>query len=180
MPSNDTIAQAMTTDGKAKCPSDTSFASSTTETQFTKGGTLLALYLPGSDKVKNKPIRIKAWGRVTGNTTTNFTAQVYSGTSTTIGSNTSIATTGAKAVNSTKGSWMLVIEGVWDADSKMLMGNMYGHVAGTTVAQAIISSVATPNKDTTTEGLGLTVTGAFSASDAGNKAYLDGFELNPD
>jgi len=179
MPNNSTIAQAMTTTGKF-LPSDKLGASSTSETQFTSGSSLLILPLPGSNKIANKPIRIEAWGRVKGNTTTNFTAQIYSGSSTTIGSNTSIATTGAKAVNSTSGSFRLVVEGIWDSVSNNFMGVFYGHVAGTAVAQVITSSVAVPASAPTTEGLGLTATFTFSASDAGNYAYLDGFEISAD
>lgn len=175
MPNSNTIAQAKIAGGYGA--SDTLGASSTSETQFTKGSKLIVLAVPGAE-VGNMPIRIKMWGRVTGGTTTNFTASVYNGKETTIGSNTSIATTGAKAVNSTSGSFLLKIEGVWDSTSKMLMGNMTGHVAGTTVAQAIISSVATPNATPADNTIYLSSTLTFSGSHASNAAVLDGFEVD--
>lgn len=175
MPNSETIAQAMTSKG-GFMPSDNTFATNA-ETQFTKSGNILALALPGSNKIKNVPIRIKAWGRVNGGTTTNFTAQIYSGSSTTIGSNTAIATSGAIAVNNTSGNWMLEVKGIWDGDSNRIAGKLDGWVNATSVAAAIATSVTQPAAAPSTEGLGLSVTGTFSVTNATNTAYLDGFEI---
>ncbi len=50
-------------------------------------------------------IRVTAGGRVTGGTTTNWTAQLQFGTSTTVASNTDIESGAAVAVNSVSGLW---------------------------------------------------------------------------
>jgi hypothetical protein len=176
MPNANTAVQAITA-ANGRLPSDALGASSTAEFQFSKSSSRYVLTLPGSSKCINRPIRIKAWGRVTGGTTTNFTVKLYSGSSATIGSNTSIATSGAIAVNSVSGNFWLEAEGVWDSTSDKFQGLFRGHINGTAVAAAILSSVTQPGADPSTEGNGLTVTGTFSASNASNAAILDGFEV---
>lgn len=179
MPNNNTVAQAILANGKpAAFPSDSLGASSTTEAQFSQSSSRYILYLPGSLKASRRPIKIRAWGRVTGGTTTNFTAQIYMGSSATIGSNTSIATSGARAVNAVSGNWLLECRGIWDDTSDKFQGVFRGHVNGVAVTDTILSSVTTPAVDPSTEGQGLTVTGTFSANNAGNTALLDGFEVN--
>lgn len=180
MPNNNTIAQAKVAGGGL--PSDSLGASSTSEFAFSKtvveGGTStsrnLSIAVPGAEKLKNKPIRIRAWGRVTGGTTTNFTVKIYSGT---VAAGTSLATTGAIAVNSVSGNFNLVIEGVWDSTSDKLQGIFKGHVNGTAVAQVITSSVTQPAIDPSLETFALSASGQFSGSHASNAAILDGLEL---
>lgn len=177
MPTNHSIAQAITADG-GFLPSDAGGASSTSEFQFSKDSSRFILKAPGSDALKNKPIRVKAWGRVTGGTTVNFTAKIDVGSSATIGSNTTIADSGAIAVNSVSGSWLLVAEGVWDATSNKFQGKYHGYVNGTAKTDTIFADVTTPGADPSDEdGLAFTVTGTFSGSNASNAAILDGFEL---
>lgn len=151
-------------------------------------GSPLMCRIPGSNTLKNHFFRIRIGGRVTGGTTTNLTVSLYQGTSTTIASNTKIASTGAIAANSLSGNWYLECLVGWDSTSTKLQGIMYGWVNATAVAAAIMTSVVT-TPDLTTEAVlnvasaastnipALTVTGTFSSGNASNVAFVDLFEV---
>lgn len=172
------MIQAITTAGKF-APSAAGGASSTSEFQFADSSSnALLAYLPGSSALANKPFRIMAWGRVTGGTTTNFTVKVYYGTT----SGTSLATSGAIAVNSVSGNFMLFLDVVWDSTSGKIQGRFSGHVNGTAVAAAILSSVTTPGSGTlpsaaSASTIAVSASGQFSASNASNAAILDGLQV---
>ena len=174
MASGETIIRA------AGCPSAEINAggTSTAEVQFSPSGktTPLICYLPGSSRL-NSVFVIRAVGRVVaGSATPNFTVSIYYGTSATIGNNTKIATTSTVAIATTKGNFMLTSECYWDSTSQRIQGRMSGFVYATAVAVAINTAAAT-GVDLTTEGLGLTITGTFSAGNAGNKAWVDDFYI---
>lgn len=178
MPSNSTAVQAMTA-ANGRLPSDSGGVNSTAEFQFSKSSSRYILYAPGSNKLRNKPFRIRAWGRVTGGETVNLTIKLYSGISATIGSNTSIATSGAVAVNSVSANFYLEAQMVWDSTSDKYQGVFRGWINGTAVAITINSSVTVPASDpSVAEGTnGFTCTGTFSSAHANTLAVLDGLEL---
>jgi hypothetical protein len=183
MPNANTIAQAKVAGGGL--PSNSQGASSTSEFQFKKdvveGGTTttrnLTLAVPGANRIKNKPIRIKVWGRSVTSGASNLTIKIYSGAD--ISTGTSIATSGAIAVGSSLSSnFYLEAVGVWDADSDKFQGTFEGHVNGTAVARAIDSSVTIPAIDPSLETWFLSASGQFSASNSANLCVLDGFEID--
>jgi len=152
-------------------------------------GQPLACRIPGSNTLKNRQFTIVVAGRVTGGTTTNLTINLALGASTTIANNTTIATTGAIAVNSMSGNFRLQCECGWDSTSKKLQGIMYGWVNATAVATAIMTSVVTVPDLSTESNLNLassapdpslTVTGTFSSGNASNVAFIDTFEIIAD
>lgn len=161
---------------------------STSEVAFTSDGTTpVVLRLPTAGQLAgatNGPgarrIAVRAGGRVTGGTTTNFTPQLQFGTSATPGSNTDLESAGAVAVNSVSGNWFIEWEGVIDSGSNKLLGlGRYGVYGSTeTVAdwtdQDNDVSTADPDGNGT---LGFVVTGTFSSGNASNAAYLDYFFL---
>lgn len=169
------MANANTVAAASGLPGSAQGASSTAEFQFNDSAGTRAMVKVGPPLLKNKRFRVKAGGRVTGGTTTNFTAKLYYGTSATIGSNTNIATSGALAVNSTSGNWYLEAEIAHDETSDKLQGLLKGHVNATAVAQAILTNA--PTGVTGDAEIGFTVTGQFSASDAGNAARCDFLEV---
>jgi len=118
---------------------------------------------------------------VTGGTTTNYTPKLYWGRSNTIGSNTSIGTGAAVAVNSNSGLWTIDAE-LYIVVTGTALARVDGHfrnmVAGSTrtfTASAVTTNSITSQDDTSTTLLGLTVTGTFSSGNASNAAYLDEF-----
>jgi hypothetical protein len=161
---------------------------STSEAQFltasaqngVAAATRLICYTPGSNQLKYRRFVVRVGGRVTGGTTTNFTAKLYWGTSSTIASNTNIATSSTNAVNSASGNWELQASCVWDATSGKIQGVFQGWVNGTAVAAAILSNIPS-SVDLSGESTsnGFTVTGTFSSGNASNAAYVDYFEVLP-
>lgn len=159
---------------------------STAEAQFktaaaegsTAAAATLVCYMPGSNTMKQRRFTVRVGGRLTGGGTTNFTGKLYWGTSSTIGSNTNIATTGAIAVNSASATWELEIVAAWDSTSQKITGLQKGWVNATAVAQVIVTNVPTAvdlSAESTSNGW--TVTGTFSSGFAGNVAYVDYFEV---
>ena len=121
--------------------------------------------------------KLRAWGRMTGGTTTNFLPQIQVGTSTTAASNTDVTVMTTRACNSTSSNWWIDADLVWDSTSKLLNGGFQGGggSAGTLNTLTIITQATA--QAYTTNGLGFTVSAIFSATNAGNLAYLDGLTL---
>lgn len=120
---------------------------------------------------------IRAWGRATGGTTTNFLPQIQSGVSITAASNTDVTVMTTRAYNSASSNWWIEANLVWDFTSKLLNGSFTGGggTAGTLNTPTIITQGTAINYST--NGLGFTVSAIFSGTNAGNLAYLDGFTL---
>lgn len=159
---------------------------STSEGQFltasafgsTAAGQPLVCPFPGSGVVKNRPFTIRVGGRISTAVASNFTAKLYFGSSSTIASNTNIATTGAIgsiAGASVPGTWALEFSGAIDGTGNVISGLQKGWVNKTAVSQAIITTTTTINP--ATEGQGFTVTGTFATGTASNTAYCDWFEF---
>lgn len=159
----------------------------TSELVFTSDGTTpVVLRLPTCEQLCSangrgaRRIAVRAGGRVTGGTTTNYTPQLQFGTSATPGSNTDLESGGAVAVNSVSGLWFIEFEGVLDATSNKLSGfGRYGVYGSThTVADWTVEDNTVTTADPDGQGtLGFVVTGTFSSGNASNAAYLDYFTL---
>lgn len=166
------MSNAMTIEAAPGLPTTAGIgASSTAEITFVNAAGTTALVKIAPSYVTNKRFRVRAGGRVTGGTTTNFTATLYFGTPTT----SSVFTSGAKAVNSVSGNWDMFYDGHVDSTSKILQGQGSGvinNVLITSAAGSAISSV-----DPAVE-ISFAVTGTFSASNAGNVAFLDTLEVD--
>lgn len=163
MANTHTVARAVRLPGAAQG------ASSTTEFEFLNVDAAKAEFTIPANKLKKKRFRITAGGRVTGGTTTNFTAVIHAGAD--LG--TDLFTSGAKAMNSVSGSWLLVVEAIVDDTADIITGIGFGSV-GPTVVTPAVAQAASQDPET---ALTFSVSGTFSASHANNKAYLDFFEL---
>lgn len=172
---------------------------STSEVAFTSDGTIpVVLPFPSAGEVAGQGqqstwaanasgaraimgvVRVRAFGRVTGGTTTNFTPQLQWGTSATPGSNTDLESGGAVAVNSVSGFWYIDAVLYVDKASGKLNGTSKWGVVGSTVthtAEAAIDNNITSVDPSGNGTLGFVVTGTFSSGNASNAAYLDGFYL---
>lgn len=121
--------------------------------------------------------RVRASGRATGGTTTNFTPAIQFGTSTTAGSNTTVATATARAVNSTSAPWFIDATFVWDYTSKRLDGTFYASNGSAGTTDTVATTTQVTAVDFSTNGLGFVVSALFSATNAGNLCYLDALVL---
>jgi len=122
--------------------------------------------------------KVRAWGRVTGGTTTNYTATLQYGTSVTAGSNTTIEASTARAVNSEDGLWYIEVMIGVDAVADKIQG--YGtsivNNGGPDTSASIDNEIT--SVDVTGDGtLGFVIAGTFSVGDADNTAHLDGFQI---
>ena len=182
MPNTNTVAQAISSAGKF-CPSPSQGVSSSAEFQFAdaaSSGNALIAWLPGSNKLQNRPIRIRMWGRVTTGGAYTFTGQIYlanAASSQTLANSTSIATTGAVTYSTVSGNFHLEVIGVWDSTSTYFQGTYDGYANGTAKTQTICTSVSKPALAPSTEGLAVTASGTFGTSHASNLAVLDGLEI---
>lgn len=138
-------------------------------------------------------IIVRAAGRATGGTTTNFTPSIEFGRSTTAASNTVVGALTATAFNTASGNWYIAANLVWDPVSGQINGTI-GGFAGSGGAMTLTATAAiTPVTGQTLAFPATTVSGAysdgelemyfsaagiFSATNAANIAYLDLFEVD--
>lgn len=159
---------------------------STSEKQFltasaqngVASATTLTCYIPGSKVVSNRPISIVVGGRVFA--VGAFTASLYMGSSSTISSNTKIATTGSlsPSAGGANCNWQIRVDGCCDATGNTINGIQKGWVGGATaVAQAILTATAAVTVANASSTLGLSITGTFATGNASNVAYVDYFEV---
>ncbi len=158
---------------------------STSETVFTTDGTIpVVCYLPtgaqlsGANPLKCARFWVRAWGRVVTSGTLNFTAQLQAGTSATAASNTDIEDSGTTSLASLTTNWSIDANLLWDGDSNRINGSGTTQVHTTLDAWTTIDNAITaydPDGNTT---LGFVVTGTFGTGAAGNKCYLDGFQID--
>ena len=142
-------------------------------------GNALVCPLEGSIALNNRPFRLVVMGRCGSGTTSNFTVAVYFGVSTTIGSNTKIATTAATAMASASHNFRIEIQMQYDTTSNKVQGEFGGNIANGLITKAGLSNVLTAFSDVA-EGQGFTVTGLFGSTNAANSSVIYSFELIPE
>lgn len=145
-------------------------ASSTSEIQFLDNTGANAVLKVGPNYLVSRKFKIKLGGRATGGTTTNLTVKLYTGAA--LGSN--LLTSGAVAINSVSGNFQIEAELETDPTSKNLQGLFKGQVNATAVAQAATTAVGSIDA---TVAQSFSASATFSASNAGNLAILEYFEL---
>lgn len=168
---------------QVKVPGTAVGASSTAETQLTDStGSLAVCYLPGSSKMTlyggGRPFIVRAFGRTTTGASTNVTIKLYYGVSATIGSNTLIEASTARAINSTSSNWYIEAVCMCDTTSQKITGYGCANVNNLFDTTAALDNAPT-SVDLTVEGLGFTATVTHSASNASTATRLLGFEYIP-
>jgi len=166
-------------------------AITTTETQFKDAASAALVSAAGAaattadpvkvgilaEKVDGQMFTLQIAGRVTGGGTTNVTLNICYGKAAAFASNTTIATSGAVAVNSANTNFGYIVRLMWDSTSLILQGVSGDGWMGTTptIHTKAITTAQTAVAATTL--LAFTVTCTYSASFAGNAAYLTQFDL---
>lgn len=158
---------------------------STSKTVFTDSdGNAVVCYLPSAAQLsaanpgKCANFKVRAWGRVVTAGTYNFTASLQLGTSATAASNSDIEDSGTTSLASLTTNWSITAELLWDGDSNRINGSGTTQVHTTLDAWTTIDNAQTsidPDGNTT---LGFVVCGTFGTGAAGNKCYLDGFQID--
>lgn len=142
-----------------------------------KAGNVMILPLPAAALLKRKLFEVRAWGRVTGGTTANFTPSLYYGLSATVASDTIVKAATAAAVDSANHSWSMFAQFVWDDTSDSLQGWVTWRIAGVAITAPVVNANITSADPEANTPQGLIISGLFSASNAGNSAIMDGFQL---
>jgi hypothetical protein len=148
-------------------------------------------------------IKVTAAGRATGGTTVNFTPSLLispAGStipSLTLASNTTIFSPTAMAFNSASGNWVITAELLWDPISGQINGLSSGYGGATTQTTTAVTAItpltgytvtAPVSSQSNTTAITIPaptgelvlyfgVAGLFSATNAGNVAYLDLFQV---
>lgn len=151
-------------------------ASSTAEFYFQKGGVPMSVRVGPGQLGQGKSFKVKAVGRVTGGTTTNFTVRLDYGTSATIADNTTIEASTARAVDSESAPWFIEADLVCDSTSDKIQGQGRSMVNGVMDTWTITDAEIT-GADPDTAEIGFTVSGQFSASHASNSAVCERFSI---
>ncbi len=149
-------------------------------------------------------IRVKAAGRAVGGTTVNFTPSLLISPaatngipSLTLASNTTVYSPTAMAFNSANGNWVIEVELLWDPISGQINGLSKGYGGATTQTTTATAAITPLTGYTLTAAVSTQsyttavaipaptgelvlyfgVAGLFSATNAGNIAYLDLFQV---
>lgn len=102
-----------------------------------------ALPLPGNKGLEQIPFNLIASGIITTNSTTNVTAKLLSGTSLTVGSDTSLGASTATAVNTTTTPFRIKAELIYDSVSGKLHGEIEFLINNSITAKAALANVVT-------------------------------------
>ena len=166
-------------------------AITTTETQFKEVASALAVaaagaaaatatplkVVLGAEKLDGKLFTLVIGGIVTGGGTTNVTINLAHGTAAAFASNTTIATSGAVAVNSANSNFAMIVRLIWDSTSLIMQGCSGDGWFGTTPTIHTKAITTARTAIAATADLGFTITCTYSASFAGNAAYITQFDL---
>jgi len=124
--------------------------------------------------------RVRARGRATTGTTSNFlaklqyTTDVTSTNAATAGNNTDIVTLTNRSLATITRSWSIDIELIWDSTSQRLTGTFLNGINSETLETVAIVSALT-GIDLTTRKTGVVVAAIFGSTNASNVATLDDF-----
>ena len=118
---------------------------STSETVIVNAaGTPFSVVMPPNANVDGgRAFRLRCYGTATGGTSATLLLKFYTGTSTTVGSDTAVAafTVSGAAIPSTGGNFDVYVDMTWDSTSKIINGFKGGHTNGTLTSQAAITAV---------------------------------------
>lgn len=126
---------------------------------------------------KSSHFVVKAGGRCTGGTTTNYTVTLYFGTSLTAASNTVIEASTARAINSENENWHIEVHVNWDEVSQKINGWGLSQVSNLYDAAAALDNQVTAAEGDDNDTQGFVVAGTFSSGNASNTSHLDYFQL---
>lgn len=161
----DTLARATT-------PS-ADLGNQTSETLFTNGAAAtLTCVVPVLDNL-NKPLRVRVGGRLTSDTSMNFTAKLYFSTTATSTALVATAVTPTVADDTLTKLWML------DAVIACTQANptLPGTIELSFLNGAGTQSTVIETDNPALAGAVLSVSGQFASSDADNSAFVDFFEV---
>lgn len=140
----------------------------------------LVLSIPASSGLEKIPFKVQASGSIKGGTTTNATVKLYFGTSTTVGNNTMLGTTGAVAANSATVPFFIEANLIYDSVGGRLTGTIKGIINATVLAETAVSalptSIGTQASNAPVANFVLSIT--FSVANAANAILVEDFAVH--
>lgn len=113
----------------------------------------LVLSIPVNSIIEGKAFEVVASGLLNNGTSSTVTLKVASGTSTTVGSNTTIATSGAVTAFAGKSNWFAKLRLIYDTASGKLTGTSQFSINNVLVAEAALAAVVTGITNATVGGV---------------------------
>lgn len=149
-----------------------------------KGATTFATFVkvPGGNIMNGKTFLIRASGRATTGTTSNFLAKLqYSANITalaaaTAGNNTDLVTLTNRSYATVTRTWNIAAQCIWDSTSQRLTGQFNG-LNAETIETASAAITALTAVDLSLETAGFVCAAIFGSTNASNVAYLDELTL---
>lgn len=136
----------------------------------------LVLNIPSGGPNEQRPFDILASGYISTGTSSTVTVKLYSGTSTTVGSDTLLGSSGAITAFSGKCPWYLRATLVYDSVSGKLQGSIKFMVNNTLVAETAISNVPTGlNNNTGNPVASFVLSVTFGTANAANQINVQDF-----
>lgn len=115
--------------------------------------TALILTIPPGGPCEQEEFAVVASGYLNIGTSSTVTIKLYSGTSTTVGSDTLLGTSGAITAFAGKAPWKLLARLIYDSVSGKMNGTIQFVVNNSLVAEAAVSNVVTGINNTTFNGV---------------------------
>jgi len=140
----------------------------------------LVLSIPPNAQLEQQPFKVVACGYLSTGASSTVTIKLYSGTSTTVGSDTLLGSSGAISAFSGKCPWYLVANLIFDSVSGKMQGSIRFMVNNSLVAETAISNVVTgiTNFPTTPGGapvVNFVLSVTFGTANAANTINVDDF-----
>jgi hypothetical protein len=137
----------------------------------------LVLNIPATSPLDGQPFEVLASGRLNLGTSSTVEIKLYSGSSTTVGSNTLLKTSGAMTAFSGKSNWWVKAKLMFDSDSGKLNGTLQFMCNNVLVAEAAITNVPTGISNSNNPVLSFVL--SFKFASAGTQVvYVKEFAAN--
>lgn len=139
----------------------------------------LVVQVPSNSALEQKPFEVSASGYITAAAAENVTLNLYSGTSTTPGSNTLIKTSGAQAIaGAASFPFWIKARLIYDSVSGKLQGTIQFLVNNVLVAEGAITNVVTGISNVKNPVVSFALSVTFSVANAANLLNVADFAIN--
>lgn len=138
----------------------------------------LVLSIPPGGPLEQRPFDVLASGEIATGASSTVNLKLYSGTSTTVGSDTLLGASGAVAAFNGKTNWYAKATLLYDSISGKLTGTIKFLINNTLVAEAAISNVITGISNAANPVANFVLSVTFGTANAANSITVQDFSVN--
>ena len=135
----------------------------------------LVLSVPANGPLEQRPFEVQASGYVSTGASLTVTIKLYNGTSTTVGSDTLLGSSGAITAFSGKAPWYLKASLIYDSVSGTMNGTIKFVVHNVAVAETAISTIVTGINNVNIPVLNFVLSVIFGTANASNAINVQDF-----